>query len=172
MDNYQTPNWIIDGLFRDWFDPCPLNPNPSINGLLIEWEDRTFVNPPYSDPINWVAKAIEESNKGKTIALLLKLDCSTKWYYLLEEAEAHIIFIGERVKFNGKSPPFCNMIAVLYPQNNTQNRLEPSKLTHNSSYTSPSNTLDSSSRKEEQVDINQTFTYPENTQQSKGGNNV
>lgn len=114
MDNYQTPDWIMKGLFDGWFDPCPLNPNPETDGLLIEWPDKTFINPPYSDPFPWVVKAIEESKKGKTVALLLKLDCSTQWYYKLEEAQAHILFVGERVKFNGKSPPFCNIIAILY----------------------------------------------------------
>ena len=28
-DNRATPEWIMD-LFKDWFDPCPLNPNPTI----------------------------------------------------------------------------------------------------------------------------------------------
>lgn len=27
-DNRATPEWIMD-LFKDYFDPCPLNPNPT-----------------------------------------------------------------------------------------------------------------------------------------------
>lgn len=111
-DSYSTPKWLM-ALFEDWFDPCPLNLNPEIDGLNIDWKHKTYVNPPYSKPLDWVEKAIEEQKKGKTIALLLKLDCSTKWYRKLVDADAHIIFINERVKFNGQAPPFPNMIAIL-----------------------------------------------------------
>jgi hypothetical protein len=111
-DNYNTPKWIMD-LFENWFDPCPLNPNPQIDGLNIEWRDKTYVNPPYSSPLLWVIKAIEENKKGKQIALLLKLDCSTKWFLMLQNANAHIMLINERVRFNGKAPPFCNALFIL-----------------------------------------------------------
>ena len=111
-DNYSTPNWIIE-IFKGWYDPCPLNQDYEIDGLKLDWELRNYVNPPYSNPLPWVLKAIEEQNKGKTTALLLKLDCSTKWYRALQEADAHFLFINERVKFNGKAPPFPNMIAIL-----------------------------------------------------------
>lgn len=119
-DNYETPSWIKI-MFDGWFDPCPLNPSPTIDGLKIDWKDKTFVNPPYSEPLLWVLKAIEENKKGKNIALLLKLDCSTKWFLLLTNANAHIVFINERVRFNGKTPPFPNMLAILEDQNDNQN---------------------------------------------------
>lgn len=111
-DQYQTPNWI-KLLFEGWFDPCPLNENPQINGLLIEWKNKTYVNPPYSNPLPWVVKAIEENKQNKTIALLLKLDTTTKYFKLLMENNAHMIMINERVKFNGKTPPFCNVLFIL-----------------------------------------------------------
>jgi hypothetical protein len=112
MDSYHTPNWILN-IFNGWFDPCPYNPNPTIDGLKLDWKDKTYCNPPYSNPKPWVVKAIEENKKGKQIALLLKLDCSTEWFKLLTEADAHIFFINERVKFNGKAPPFCNALFIL-----------------------------------------------------------
>lgn len=111
-DNYRTPEWLMS-LFIGWFDPCPLNPKPNIDGLKVEWRRRTYVNPPYSNPFPWIQKAILENRKGKTIVLLLKLDCSTKWFRDLIEADAHILFINERVKFNGSPPPFPNMLAIL-----------------------------------------------------------
>lgn len=111
-DNYATPQWILD-IFENWYDPCPLNPNPEIDGLKVEWKDKTYVNPPYSNPLPWVLKAIEENKKGKRIAMLLKLDCSTKWFLCLANANAHIILINERVRFNGKPPIYPNMIAIL-----------------------------------------------------------
>lgn len=111
-DNYETPSWLKD-IFGSWFDPCPLDPNPQTNGLMISWKEKNYVNPPYSDPLPWVEKAIEEQKKGKSTVLLLKLDCSTKWYRLLHEAGAHVLLINERVKFNGKAPPFSNALFFL-----------------------------------------------------------
>lgn len=111
-DNYRTPKWILN-MFENWFDPCPFNPNPEIDGLKLHWEDKTYINPPYSNPLPWVLKAIEENKQGKQIALLLKLDCSTRWYRELVNADAHFFFINERVKFNGKAPPWPNVLVIL-----------------------------------------------------------
>jgi len=112
-DVYMTPNWIRE-LFEDWFDPCPISEGRlrECDGLG-DWKNKTFVNPPYSKPLKWIEKAIEENKKGKTIVLLLKLDCSTKWFLKLIEAKAHIVFINERVKFNDNPPPFSSMLAIL-----------------------------------------------------------
>lgn len=108
-DNYSTPNWIRN-MFPSFFDPCPLQ---ATDGLDIEWGEWNYVNHPYSDPLSWVEKSIEEYKKGKVVVLLLKLDCSTTWYRKLVEADAHFLYIGERVKFNGKAPPFPNVMVVL-----------------------------------------------------------
>lgn len=106
-DNYKTPEWLK----LPFFDPCPLN--PEFNGLEIEWEEWNFVNPPYSNPLIWVKKAIEESKKGKHVILLLKNDCSTKWYRLLQENNAHFFYCNERVKFNGSPPTFSSILVIL-----------------------------------------------------------
>jgi len=125
-DNWATPKWLME-LFGDWFDPCPLNNNPEVNGLELEWKDKTYINPPYSSPLKWVEKAIEESKKGKTIVMLLKVDTSTKWFAKLYENKAHILFLNGRLKFrnlNGKndesSPAsFPSMLVVLEGKNIT-----------------------------------------------------
>ena len=111
-DNYATPLWIKE-LFKEWYDPCPLNPNPEINGLNIVWLDRTFVNPPYSKPLEWVLKAIEESKKGKTIVMLLRVDTSTRWFKELINAKAHILFFNERLHFIDTPANFPSMLVVL-----------------------------------------------------------
>ena len=119
MDNYATPEWILK-IFENWFDPCPLNDNPEIDGLAIEWEDKTYVNPPYSSPLKWVEKAIEENNKGKMIVMLLRVDTSTKWYAKLNEAKAKILWFNGRIKFlDGKPANFPSMLIVL--KGGTQN---------------------------------------------------
>lgn len=79
---------------------CILN----LTDLEIEWPDRSFVNPPYSDPMPWIQKAIEESQKGKLIVLLLKLDSSTRWFAKLIEAGAHILFFNGRLHYGDKGP--------------------------------------------------------------------
>lgn len=106
-DNYATPEWLKFPMF----DPCPLN--PEFDGLSIEWKEWNFVNPPYSNPLAWVKKAIDESKKGKHSVLLLRLDSSTEWYKLLQEAHAHFFYCGERIKFNGKSPAFSSLLVIL-----------------------------------------------------------
>ncbi len=112
-DSYTTPTWI-KLLFENWFDPCTFSDgNLREADGLGDWIDKTFVNPPYSNPLPWVDKAIKEHKKGKTIALLLKLDVSTKYYIRLKAAGAHILLPNERVKFNGSTPAFSSMIAIL-----------------------------------------------------------
>ena len=117
-DNYSTDSWIME-MFDGWFDPCPLNPNWTVDGLSpdLRWPNRTFVNPPYSNPTPWIVKAIEENKLGSTIALLLKHDVSTKAYALLHSAKAHILLVNQRLKFNtGKACAFPSMIAILSGQ--------------------------------------------------------
>ena len=115
-DNYATDKQIMT-LFDDWFDPCPLDENPSIDGLKIEWHNKTYVNPPYSKPLPWVLKAIEESKKGKTVVMLLRMDTSTKWFKELQESGAMFLWINGRLRFNtGKPANFPSMLAILTPK--------------------------------------------------------
>ena len=66
-DIWETPKEIYNFyMSRVFFDPCPIN--PTFDGLNIEWKDRNFVNPPYSQLLAWVHKAIEERAKGKGTA--------------------------------------------------------------------------------------------------------
>lgn len=111
-DNWQTPKWLIEH-FKNHFDPCPNN--PKWNGLKLDWPSPTFVNPPYSNPLAWVKKAIKEAKKGVSVVMLLRVDVSTKWYKLLMEHGCHIAFFNERLKFSGKkgSPNFCSMLVFL-----------------------------------------------------------
>jgi hypothetical protein len=114
-DNYQTDEWLLK-LFDGWFDPCPLNPtwDLALNGLEREWLSRTFVNPPYSNPLPWVQKAIEEHEKGKVIALLLKHDSSTRWYRLLHEAGAKFLMVQGRLKHQtNRSANFPSVLVIL-----------------------------------------------------------
>jgi hypothetical protein len=109
-DSYATPKWLFE-LFKGWFDPCPLNFNPLIDGLNIEWGKKTYVNPPYSEPLKWVEKAIIEKKKGKLIVMLLRADSSTKYFQKCQE-EGEVLYFGRRIKFNGKTPYFASMLVI------------------------------------------------------------
>jgi len=121
-DNYLTDEWILS-IFNDWFDPCPLNDKYKqmtitgdvVDGLLIEWPNRTFVNPPYSNPKPWVEKAISVNSKeGSTVALLLKHDSSTEWFRLLHEAGANFLLVNGRLKHQTKTgAAFPSVIVIL-----------------------------------------------------------
>jgi hypothetical protein len=119
-NNFGTPQWILK-IFNGWFDPCPYDESPFFDGLKIDWGDKTFCNPPYTYTSQWVVKAIEENRKGKTIVLLLRLDCSTKWFRKLIDAKAHILFINERVKFEHldgtNTARFPSFLAILEGSN-------------------------------------------------------
>ena len=99
-------------LFDGWHDPCP---NGGTDGLEREWGERTYVNPPYSNPMPWVKKAIVESSKGKLIVMLLKNDSSTEWYRLLHESGSHFLMLHGRVRFSdsGKSAPFPSILVIV-----------------------------------------------------------
>lgn len=109
-DNYPTPKWLMD-MFEGYFDPCPLNPTPETNGLLLEWGEKTYVNPPYSKPAEWVEKAIQEKKKGKLIVMLLRADSSTRYFQRCQE-EGEVIYFGRRIKFNGETPYFASMLVI------------------------------------------------------------
>lgn len=118
-DSYATPFWLMD-VFEEWYDPCPLDINPKINGLEIDWKKKTYVNPPYSEPLKWVEKAIVEKNKGNLIVMLLRADSSTKYFQRCQE-EGEVIYFGRRIKFNGNTPYFASMLVIF---NGLQGRKE------------------------------------------------
>ncbi len=107
-DDWKTPQYFYDKLNKEYnfnFDPCPYQHDVSKwDGLEVEWKDRNFINPPYSQKAkeNFVAKAIEESKKGKLCVMLLPVSTSTKLFHsqILPNA-SDIQFVEKRIKFSG-----------------------------------------------------------------------
>jgi len=127
-DDYETDLWLLE-MFEGWFDPCPLGAlETPFDGLECQWEDQTFVNPPYSNPLPWVTKAIKQNQAfGYRIVILLKHDSSTEWFRRLHEAGARFLMINGRLKFRqAASAPFASMLAVLPYQhlNGVQRRID------------------------------------------------
>jgi hypothetical protein len=83
--------------------------------LEIDWKTPAFVNPPYSNPLAWVRKAILENEKGVDVVMLLRVDPSTRWYKELVEANAHFCYFNERLKFSDikGSSNFASMLVYL-----------------------------------------------------------
>lgn len=72
-------------MFKNYYDPCPLDPSPKWCGLERDWKQYTYVNPPYSNPLPWVEKAIKEMKNNKFIVMLLRCDSSTKYWQLCNQ---------------------------------------------------------------------------------------
>jgi hypothetical protein len=112
-DQWATPEWLMI-IYKDWYDPCPLDKDYE-DGLKKEWKDKTYVNPPYSKPLPWVKKAIEENKKGKMIVMLMRMDTSTEWFKMLQENNAHFLWFNGRLRFNDTNKPanFPSMLVIL-----------------------------------------------------------
>ena len=105
-----SPKWLLE-LFQDFFDPCP--PNPQFNGLDIPWKKRNYVNPPYSDKLPWIRKAIEEQTKGNMTVMLLPSATGAAWYHDLIIPNAEILHFRGRLQLdNGKHPAYDSMLVI------------------------------------------------------------
>jgi len=110
-DEWQTPHDLMR-FFKDYDDPAVPG---RTDGLTREWGDPTYCNPPYSNPLPWVQKAILESNKGKRVIMLLKHDSSTEWWRLLHEHGAYFLPIIGRLSFmeSGHHADFPSVLVLL-----------------------------------------------------------
>lgn len=114
--DWKTPKELYSALnkiFKFDFDPCPTNPN--FDGLSIEWGGVNYMNPPYGTTIkNWIKKAFEQFQKGKTVVMLIPSRTDTKYWhdYIMKANE--IWFIKGRLKFDGvkNSAPFPSAIVI------------------------------------------------------------
>jgi hypothetical protein len=122
-DSHSTPSWLyksLDTEFRFDLDPCPLNPefDPTVHqdGLKLDWTGkRLYVNPPYSDILPWVEKALASK---ALVVFLLPVRTDTTWFHLLVDAKAELRFLRKRVDFvhhNGTTihPAESSLIAIV-----------------------------------------------------------
>lgn len=88
--------------FQFDFDACPYPKPEGFDGLVGEWGSCTYVNPPFGSvitdsgkkvgPTGWVRKAIEQSERGKTVVLVFPTD---KWIHYLLAAGAELRSYGD-----------------------------------------------------------------------------
>ena len=122
-NHWGTPDWIME-IFDGWYDPCPPfgDKDHRRDDLKGYWRHpRVYVNPPYSAPAPWVAKAIRTAQQGNKVVMLLKHDSSTQWYKQLVEARARFLMIEGRLNFKSlanevegsRNCAFPSVLAVL-----------------------------------------------------------
>jgi hypothetical protein len=127
-DSFRSDQWVLD-MFPGAFDPCPYNPDWSpehYDGLVDDWklppigDQLVYINPPYSNVMPWVERALEEITHARlceqkmTIVMLLKHDSSTKWYAKLHSAGAKFLMFQGRLKHQTKQHcSFPSVLAVL-----------------------------------------------------------
>jgi len=127
-DEWETPRSVFDPLdeeFHFTLDPCALPDTakcesyftPDDDGLAQPWAPhRVFMNPPYGQLPQWVAKAYRESLRGALIVCLLPAATSSEWWHRYC-MKGEIRFVRGRVRFVGapSSAPFSNVIVIFRP---------------------------------------------------------
>ena len=140
-DTWRTPDWLfnqLDSEFKFDVDLAATEENakkPFIKDLfnfsMSELENlhpkAGFLNPPYSNPYPFIAKALVLQHY-MTVVCLIKVDPSTKWWSLFWDYENHkgkegieVRFLNKRVKFDppigyiGKTstPSFASAIVIM-----------------------------------------------------------
>ena len=108
------------------------------NSLSFNWAEKVreydpnalsvWCNPPYSDPLPWVKKAIEATEDGLHVVMLVKTDKSTKWFMEAWKYGVSVIdVIGGRIQFlepygtKASSNNFCSSYLSF---NGKQSRIE------------------------------------------------
>lgn len=136
-DENSTPRDFLDELeeeFGKMFDPCPLGGaklaalNPEkYDGRIIEWEEKNFVNPPFSDIIPWIKKALIELEKGRMSVFLVPSRMHSQYWfeYIFPNAvEIRILKRGLSFGKYKKPIPFPIVIVIFHPD------LKPSMIIH------------------------------------------
>lgn len=117
-DIYETPPWLYERLskyFTFVHDVCCQHSTAKVptsywtkedDALSKNWGafskgDFLWCNPPYSNPLPWVKKAIEAQQAGVGVVMLLLIDPSTEWYVLASKYCSEMWFLcGKRISFH------------------------------------------------------------------------
>ncbi|WP_443090846.1 DNA N-6-adenine-methyltransferase [Basfia succiniciproducens] len=112
-DTYPTPlsvfnpindefGFTVDGAALPHNAKCEKFITPEMNFLTYPLENECiFINPPFSDPLIFIKRAVDLfENHNCLVVMLLPVDISTEWFYLIAQKATEIRFIiGGRIKF-------------------------------------------------------------------------
>ena len=88
---------------------------PEIMLVWYGWKKFNYVNPPYSNKVPWIKKAIEEQKKGNKTVMLLPAATDAAWFHDLVVPNFDIEFMRGRLKLdNGKHPKYGSMLITTY----------------------------------------------------------
>jgi len=109
-DLWQTPKEIFNKLDLEFDFTCDVAASSDNklcdlfygemeNSLNQQWFYSNWCNPPYSNIMPWVNKAIEQHNLGRTTVMLVPADTSVKWFKKAYESCNEVRFISGRIAF-------------------------------------------------------------------------
>ena len=125
-DRWATPQDFFDQVARRYpftLDVCALESNakcarffsPEDDGLAQDWDGEVcWMNPPYGREIGaWMAKAVEEWQRGAVVVCLVPARTDTRWWHDYA-MRGQVTFIRGRLKFGGakNSAPFPSALVV------------------------------------------------------------
>ena len=111
-DLWQTPDFVFeyyDNRFNFQFDVAASQENSLCENFYSEkhnalsdncsWDGPNWCNPPYSDIMPWVEKAIEQMDRGCLTVMLIPADTSVKWFKKAFDNCSECHFISGRLAF-------------------------------------------------------------------------
>ena len=108
-DHYATPKKFfakLDFEFQFDLDPCPLT--SPFDGLVIPWKGNIYINPPYSNILPWVEKAVEELKNGNAKKCVLLIPVRSDviyWHDTILRYASEIRLVRGRLHFNDSVSP-------------------------------------------------------------------
>ena len=114
-DHWSTPIEIVRKLEDEFgkfdLDPCCRAETAKAqrfytleqDGLSKPWFGRVFLNPPYSKPMPWLQRAIEqtENRNCEIVVALLPVRTDTRWFHECVKDKSSVRFIRGRIKWIG-----------------------------------------------------------------------
>ena len=105
-----SPWWLLK-IFKTFFDVCPKD--PTFDGLKIPWMPLNYCNPPYSNKIPWINKAIAEAKKGNMTVMLIPEIPDAAWFHDLVIPNARVFTHRGRLELDdGKHTQYASMLAI------------------------------------------------------------
>jgi phage N-6-adenine-methyltransferase len=101
-DEWYTPEPLVKALGTFDLDPCAgpknhakRNIRKPKNGLRAKWAGRVWLNPPYSNVHEWLAKMCKHKNG----IALVNARVETQWFQIMAESAHSLFFPRGRIKF-------------------------------------------------------------------------
>lgn len=117
-DSWRTPAWlfnyfsklsggfVVDAAADEHNALCDIYYTEEDDSLSMEWPEKVniWLNPPYSDPLPWVKKVVEQvTDNNCVVYMLLPDDISNEWFRLAYDnaAEAYMLLHNGQPKYQG-----------------------------------------------------------------------